>query len=690
MEIVFAMKERIAIAMLGLAFAGCTQSRSASPVASRPVGMEPVPSIHETINRGLGDQELQKATLSDTRHPKWSGKFVPTRDPQTGAPAGGPQNDPSTATASAGGVPGAQNRTPAVLASPSSPPSGSSNLPDGANASTPAMVGGASAAALGTAVATRPTGDAPSGTASSPAGLPAVEEPRTDSPAEAPPPDTLPQAPALPPTGGPKAVDLPPAIVNPPVTRPTGGDPLLGPNPELMPAIDTPLARPPQSAAKPVNDPGQLPAGPASSAAPAQPPVAAPAELPLEGAPQAPRDPQPEQGSLSKPAPAPASPPPPATTGPGTASLDGPPATPPSRVGPAAIGTPSPRPADAAVKLASFNNANALNTAIDREWREAGRSAARVGDEVITLHDLVLNVKEQLSRNPPGRSLNREELNMVAKSVLAGLIERTLIVQEAKRVLKNPKQVQRLNEAADKFWRDEELPPMMRKFAVDNEFQLSQKLKEAGRSLEALRHSYHQEFVAQVYLEQKFSDRRKVELPEMLGYYQKHLHDKEFDRPATITWRELVVEKDKHPNPGDARRKAELLLARLQRGDDFAGLARAESEGPSRIRQEGGLMQTSPGSYAVEAVNHALASLPLVQISPVLEGPTSFHIVRVEARREAGPATFEEIQDQIRRRIMIEKLRNARVDFITKLRRDTLVSTIFDGTDSDPNRQQEE
>jgi parvulin-like peptidyl-prolyl isomerase len=331
-----------------------------------------------------------------------------------------------------------------------------------------------------------------------------------------------------------------------------------------------------------------------------------------------------------------------------------------------------------------------LNAVIDREWREAGRSAARIGDEVITLHDLVLSVKEQLNRNPPGRGLNREELNMVAKSVLGGLIERTLIVQEAKRVLKNPKQLQRLNEAADKYWREEELPPMMRRYAVDNEYQLGQKLQESGRSLEALRHGYHQDFVAQVYLEQKFADRRKVELPEMLTFYQKHLHDREFHRPATITWRELVVEKEKHANPGEARRKADALLARLQRGEDFAALARTESEGPSRIRQEGGLMQTSPGSYAVEAVNQTLGSLPPGQVSPVLEGPTSIHIVRVESRREAGPATFEEIQDQIRRRIMVEKMRKARVEFLDKLRRDTLVSTIFDGTESDPRGRAED
>jgi len=325
-----------------------------------------------------------------------------------------------------------------------------------------------------------------------------------------------------------------------------------------------------------------------------------------------------------------------------------------------------------------------MEAAINQDWREAGRAAARVGNEVITLHDLVFNVKEQLQRNPPGRKLTREELNMVARSVLSGLIERSLIVQEAKRMLKNPKQLERLNEAAEKYWREEELPTLIRRNAAENELQLKQKFLESGRSMEALRQSYQQEFLVQVFLEQRFADKRRVELPEMLRYYQQHVHDREFDRPALITWRELVVEKGKHKSETEARRKADDLLAKLQKGADLATLARTESEGPSSIRAEGGLMQTSPGSYAVEQVNQALASLPLNQVSPVLEGPTSLHIVRVEARRVAGPASFEEIQDQIRHKIMVEKMRKARGDFLDKLRRDALVSTMFDGTESDP------
>ena len=123
------------------------------------------------------------------------------------------------------------------------------------------------------------------------------------------------------------------------------------------------------------------------------------------------------------------------------------------------------------------------------------------------------------------------------------------------------------------------MPPLLRHYVVDNEFQLKQKLTEAGIPMDFLRQSHRQEFLAMVYRDKKLSDYRKVDLPEMLQYYNDHYRDKEYDRPAQITWRELVVEKGQHPTQGEARKKADSMLARLQRGESFANLALKESEG---------------------------------------------------------------------------------------------------------------
>jgi peptidyl-prolyl cis-trans isomerase SurA len=97
-------------------------------------------------------------------------------------------------------------------------------------------------------------------------------------------------------------------------------------------------------------------------------------------------------------------------------------------------------------------------------------------------------------------------------------------------------------------------------------------------------------------------------------------------------------------------------------------------------------MQTSPGSYGVPAVNEALQALAMGQVSGVLEGPSSFHVVRVEGRRAAGPAPFEELQDQIRTTLQDTKYQTERAAYIRKLWDETFVSTFFDETDSDPRR----
>ncbi|MGA7502223.1 MAG: hypothetical protein WBX00_36480, partial [Isosphaeraceae bacterium] len=121
------MRRKIAVGMLGLALAGCAQSRSSVPGAAsrgQPIGMEPVPSINDTINRGLGDPAIVQATLSDPKNPKWSGEFIPPRGP-AGTPPG-PQvarSDAVQGSASSTDPAGrASVPASAVLASPSSPP----------------------------------------------------------------------------------------------------------------------------------------------------------------------------------------------------------------------------------------------------------------------------------------------------------------------------------------------------------------------------------------------------------------------------------------------------------------------------------------------------------------------------------------------------------------------------------------
>jgi peptidyl-prolyl cis-trans isomerase SurA len=337
------------------------------------------------------------------------------------------------------------------------------------------------------------------------------------------------------------------------------------------------------------------------------------------------------------------------------------------------------------VQASAESTAELRTPAFSSDSREAGRAVARVGDEIITQYDLVVAIKEQLHKRPGMRAPNQDELTMLSKGVLMGLIERSLLIQEAKREVKNPKQLDQVLDYAEKLWHDEELPPLLKKYMAENEYQLKQKMAEhkPRRSLDFIHEQFRQDFLAQAFLQQKLGDKLRVGLPEMLKYYNDHQRDRDFQRPALITWHEIVVESARHASSAEAKAKASQIFERLQRGEKFEDLAKAESDGPSLSKSNGGLMETSPGSYAVPVVNEALGQLPLGQVSTVLEGPSSFHIVRVDKRQAAGPISFEEAQDQIRKSLYNEKVQQERVALLDRLRRQTLVMTIYDQADNE-------
>jgi peptidyl-prolyl cis-trans isomerase SurA len=337
---------------------------------------------------------------------------------------------------------------------------------------------------------------------------------------------------------------------------------------------------------------------------------------------------------------------------------------------------------DSQIILASAEKSKVPSKTRPHSPKNAGLPAARVGDEVITFRDLNSAVAELKSRYGIPQingfdSVQEMQLRQfearLRNEALNTLIDQSLLVQEAKHHLKDKKMLEKAYDAADGIFHDNEVVPLERKYNVDNERQLKEKLAEEGKSLDAMRTAFRRYFLAHNYLHEKIKDRLNVELPDLLKYYNDHVYEHEFDRPAQITWREIVVEADQHKTREEAQKKALALLEKLGHGADFAALAKNESEGPTSSRNKGGLMETAPGSYVVKQINDALDKLPLGQHSGIIEGPNSFHIIKVEKRRPAGPASFEEVQDKIKPKLVDQKRQEESTAFLAKITRDALI-----------------
>jgi parvulin-like peptidyl-prolyl isomerase len=810
------MKRAFVVTLLSLAAAGCAQSRSAlsSPDARAPdpVAVQPVPSLHDTINSGMGNPAIVRTAIKDPDSPHWSGRAPANPaapSPSGGAPGPVKQNALTARTAGAVSASG-----PIAATVPTSPPpeGALTQAPDGVTAAdTPidargAVVGQGGNVAQGVvatpvspieagmplaadlsekpAQASAPiaqpepaSGPVPSQSAASEretvAGLPTTgpipvpPETPTGGPAPAARGPEIPTVTASAPDSSALATPEPIAPRQPPTQS---ADPLLGPNPGLMPPIPdlseleagtaskskpSPKSAPAPKAARPstvtpANGPEaavkprgpdvvpakldvkasaipQLPDLPDPVAAPSQavsPPgaVAAPAVIPLElesappssagsspGAPEQPKAPG-DSASLTEPARAgsvaalPALEPAPGPGSPGMAFA--------ARAAPEQSSSPRSDPNVIVTSLAKTQSSTSIpakaKDATDArrrvELEQPGRPVARVGEEIITYHDVIVPVREhrafrelKTAYKMGSESDKREaakHFEMLYEATLDNLINRSLLVQEAKHHMgkKDAKLLNMFNELADQTFRQAEIVPLQRQYQVDTEYQLKEKLAAQGRSITQMQQDFRQMFIADQYLHSKLASKIKVDLPDLLKYYDEHVKNHEFDRPALITWREIVVEPIEPkaaPNaPHDstvlltsdrsshdvARREAEVLLEKLRKGDDFATLAKKESDGPTRSRNQGGLMETSPGGYGVPAVNQALESLPIGQLSGVIEGPDGFHIVKVEKRRPAGPLSFEEVQNQIKPILENAKFVTERNAFLAKLRKNTVIT----------------
>jgi len=302
-----------------------------------------------------------------------------------------------------------------------------------------------------------------------------------------------------------------------------------------------------------------------------------------------------------------------------------------------------------------------------------GITMASVGGEAITSAEVQWQFNEFVRQNvPEGQQIPRDQAEILIHRTLEQIIDRTVVVQEAKRMFfKSDKQKKMFSEFCEKQWIENELPILLRKYNVTSEMELHKTLAEHGDSLEERRQRFEREFMAREFLNMRLMSRLKPTLPEMREFYAKHRA--EFHRDAKITWREIFI-------PGltpESRSKAATLLDRLRHGESFETLAKTESAGPTASK--GGAWETGPGASVSPAVNSALETLALKQNSGIIEGKSGYHIIRVEHRQADGPAPFSVVQDKVYNVLFNENFQRETQAYVKKLRSQTVITYWING-----------
>jgi parvulin-like peptidyl-prolyl isomerase len=219
---------------------------------------------------------------------------------------------------------------------------------------------------------------------------------------------------------------------------------------------------------------------------------------------------------------------------------------------------------------------------------------------------------------------------------------------------------------------------------LENEEQFLAALKQEGLTLPDLRRSIERQMIVNRVQQQDVMDKISVTEAESAAYFAAHKD--QFTTPAAVTLREILVAvPDRAPegtaNAGqagvnvgldeEAKVKAEALRHRLTAGEDFATLAAANSDAPSKAN--GGLIgpvnpdEMSPQLLAV------VKTLKVGDATQPIRTPRGYQIIKLESRSETVVPQLEAVRNQVADRVFREKGRPELVKYLKRLREQAII-----------------
>lgn len=184
---------------------------------------------------------------------------------------------------------------------------------------------------------------------------------------------------------------------------------------------------------------------------------------------------------------------------------------------------------------------------------------------------------------------------------------------------------------------------------------------------EGLSHAVN-DFLSREYLVRVVVAGVKVPENELEKYYKEH--EKEFVVPEAVKARHIYIQLDAKATPEareKARQKADELLQRLKKGEDFAKLAAEASEDVDTAKKGGELGTISPGKTNSEEFEKAALALKAGELSGVVQTPYGLHLIKVDEKKEQRTATFAETKEYIATRLQGEYERKKAQEFVEQL-----------------------
>ena len=257
----------------------------------------------------------------------------------------------------------------------------------------------------------------------------------------------------------------------------------------------------------------------------------------------------------------------------------------------------------------------------------------------------------------------------VTPDLLANAIDELLMIQRGKELGLEPTASQ-LTDAADRIKKQNGI-------TTDAQFRAS--LVQEGMTLEEFEKNLRTQYIVARLQQQEIMPRVQLTDEESKEYYRTHT--KEFEKPATITIRDIFMSVPTTTQGGqpemnvaaddEVAKKVADIRARALKGEDFAKLVAEVSESPSKAN--GGLVGPINISELAPQVRALIEKMKPGDVSEPIHTPNGYQLIKLETRVEAAPEAFEAVKDQIADRVGSSRMDDEQKKYIEKLRAQAII-----------------
>jgi parvulin-like peptidyl-prolyl isomerase len=285
---------------------------------------------------------------------------------------------------------------------------------------------------------------------------------------------------------------------------------------------------------------------------------------------------------------------------------------------------------------------------------------AVVNDEIITLYEFN-TAFEPYRKNIENTYKGTDKEAVIKQSreaFLQRLIDNILIEQEAKK------------SGAGIIVKDEEVMEVLQDILAKQKLSMqefSKNLAKEGKSLDSVKKEIRGQIIRARLLRREVKAKILVSDEEIGEYYNKNRQ--EYEGKETVRIKQILLVLPPNADKtiiAKVKNEAMQLHKRVKNGESFDLLALNYSQGPAAA--QGGDVGFIGRGTIIPEVEAAAFSLPVGQVSEVIESSVGFHIIQVVDKKGAGLKPIAAVREEIKTKIEDEKLENKFDEWIASIR----------------------